>query len=157
MEKYENYECLISFLDKLYNQGSMKFQTTRTRKTAIRKVFLKSSFDKENIMTLDLDQVIAEFIKREGGATNTNSATVNTYKSRIKRSIEDYIRIEKLGEKPKHDTVNDKLVLEEKVAIVDIQCAIRDGKFIVDIKNLPVDLKEDELKKIIDMIKLATK
>jgi hypothetical protein len=161
MEKYENYECLISFLDKIYNQGSMKFQTARTRKTAIRKVFLRSSFEKENIMTLDLDEVIAEFIEREGGVTNTNSATVNTYKSRIKRSIEDYIRIEKLGEKPKHDRVIDKLpnnlVLEEKVAIVDVQCAIRDGKFIVDIKNLPVDLKDFELKKIIDMIKLATK
>jgi hypothetical protein len=161
MENDENYECLILFLDKLYNQGSMKFQTARTRKTAIRKVFLKSSFEKENIMTLDLDEVIAEFIEREGGGTNTNSATVNTYKSRIKRSIEDYIRIEKLGEKPRHDKVQDKspdnVVPEEKVATVGVQCSIRDGKFIVDIKNLPVGLKELELQKIVDMIKLATK
>lgn len=161
MESYENYECLISFLDKLYNQGSMKFQTARTRKTAIRKVFLKSRFEKENIMTLNLDEVISEFIEAEGGFNNTNSATVNTYKSRIKRSIEDYIRIEKLGDKPKQDKVQevlfDNVILEEKVAIVGVQCPIRGGKFIVEIKNIPVDLEDFELTKILEMIKLATK
>jgi len=156
----ENYECLILFLDKLFNQGSMKFQTARTRKTAIKKVFLGSSFQDENIMTLNLDDVISEFILREGALTNTNPATINTYKSRIKRSIEDYIRIEKLGDKPKNENVQDKTIdtaePEEKVATVEVQCPIRDRTFIVDIKNLPVDLDKAELEKIIKMIKLAT-
>jgi hypothetical protein len=156
----ENYECLILFLDKLFNQGSMKFQTARTRKTAINKVFNESSFRNENIMTLDVDEVIEEFIVREGSSHKINPATINTYKSRIKRSIEDYIRIEKLGDKPKHDNIQEQIkeiIVPEKVSTVEVQCPIRDGTFIIDIKNLPVNLDELELEKIIEMIKLVTK
>jgi hypothetical protein len=157
----ENYECLISFLDKQHNQGSMKFQTARTRKTAIRKVFLNSSFENENVMTLDLDEVIAEFTSIGGGGDNTNPATINTYKSRIKRSIEDYIRIEKLGDKPRNDKVQDKsldnLAPKEKVATVNVECSLREGTFIVDIKNIPVDLQDSELNKILEVIKLTIK
>lgn len=151
----ENYEYLIAFLDKLFNQGSMKFQTARTRKTAIKKVFEGSAYCDENIMTLDIDKVMDEF--KLNSHNKIKDDTINTYKSRIKRSIDDYIRIEKLGDKPKKEHIKEAIVVEKKVTTVEVQCPIRDGDFIIDIKNLPINLDEDELNKVIEMIKLVTK
>lgn len=150
----ENYECLISFLDKLFNQGNMKFQTARTRKTAIKKVFKDSGYTKENIMTLDLDKVIEEF--KSKNHLKIKDETIDTYKSRIRRTIEDYIRIEKLGDKPKKEYIKDAIVVQKKVTTVEVQCPIRGGEFIIDIKNLPINLSSDELIKVMDMIKLVT-
>jgi hypothetical protein len=151
----ENYEYLIIFLDKLFNQGNMKFQTARTRKTAIKKVFGSSSYKNENIMTLDIDKVMREF--KLNHHDEVKDDTINTYKSRIKRTIDDYIRIEKLGDKPKQEQTNEPIVVDKKITTVEVQCPIRDGDFIIDIKNLPINLNKDELNKVIEMIKLVTK
>lgn len=151
----ENYEYLIAFLDRLFNQGNMKFQTARTRKTAIKKVFENSVYVNENIMTLDIEELMEDFRSRSN--IEIKPETFKTYKSRIKRSIDDYIRIEKLGDKPKLEQIKKSIIVEEKVTTVEVQCPIRDGTFIIDIKNLPINLKEVELDKIIEMIKLVTK
>jgi hypothetical protein len=151
----ENYEDLIAFLDKLFNQGSMKFQTARTRKTAIRKVFEGSNFCDANIMTLNVNELMDEF--RERSQTLIKDDTFKTYESRIRRSIDDYIRIEKLGDKPKKESIKKPAVIKEKIATVDVQCPIREGEFIIDIENLPINLTEEELSRVIEMIKLVTR
>jgi hypothetical protein len=151
----ENYKHLIEFLDKQFQQDSMKFQTARTRKTAIRKVFENSSYRDANIITLNLDDLMEEF--RSNLEVSIKEDTFNTYKSRINRSIEDYIRIEKLGDKPKKEHIKESIVVEKKVTTIEVQCPIRNGDFIIDIKNLPINLNKEELDKLIEMIKVATK
>jgi hypothetical protein len=151
----ENYKHLIEFLDKQFQQDSMKFQTVRTRKTAIRKVFENSSYCDANIITLDINALMDEF--KRNLEVSIKDETFNTYRSRISRSIEDYIRIEKLGDKPKKEHVKEAIVVEKKITTIEVQCPIRGGDFIIDIKNLPINLKEEELDKLIEMIRLATK
>jgi hypothetical protein len=150
----DNYEDLIAFLDKLHNQGNMKFQTARTRKTAIRKVFGGSCYSNESIMTLDISDLMKDFKARS--QSEIKEDTFNTYKSRIKRSIDDYIRIEKLGDKPKQEYIKEPERNENKIVTVEVQCPIRDGEFIIDIKNLPINLNKEELKKVIEMIQFVT-
>ena len=126
----DNYINLIDFLQKSTNQGFMKFHTARTRKTAIKQVFEGSSYTKISVLDLDVDKVVSDYIERL--ANPITEDTIKTYKSRIKRSIDDYIRIELL-------------------------CPLRKGEFKVDIKNIPVDISDEEIDTIIEMIKIATK
>jgi hypothetical protein len=146
-----SYESLILFLKDQCDQGNIKPHSARARKTAIKKVFPGSRFNSESLLTLDLDELILGFSLSEVGS-KTNDSTINSYKSRIKRSIEDYIRVNMLGESLAPKNTNDVLI-NKKITPIDVKCRLRDGDFIVDVKNIPEDLDSPELESILKVIK----
>ncbi len=146
-----NCESLMLFLENQCEQGNIKAQTARARRTAIKRVFYNGRFKNENILTLDLDSLILEFSLSDAGS-ETNDSTINTYKSRINKSIKDYFRVNMLGESLSPKNTNDVLI-NKKITPIDVKCRLRDGDFIVDVKNIPEDLDSSELESILKVIK----
>lgn len=153
----ETYKELIQFLRESSESRRLKFHTARTRITAIKRMFKESSFENSNILDVDIDDVIAEFKQKNG---EISLETINTYKSRFTSARKDYIRYVLLGEKiPSFEEGRELTSKKEKTIgrpvteVIDLPCPIRKNGHIVTIKNLPVDLTEDELNRLTTLIK----
>lgn len=153
----ETYKELIKFLRESSENKTLKFHTARTRITAIKRIFKGSSFENSNILNVEIEDVISEFSKKND---DISLDTINTYKSRFISALKDYIRYEVLGEKMpsieeerlstfRHDKSDEK----SKVEVIDLPCPIRKNGHIVTIKNLPIDLTQDELMRLTTLIK----
>jgi hypothetical protein len=149
----DNYLDLIEFLQNSVDLDNMKFHTARTRKTAIKQVFHGSLFESDSVLNIDIDSLMDDFIKRS--QQEIKQETINTYKSRITRSIEDYIRVVKLGEDLTKKEIPSNIDLVEKVKTIEVQCPIRGGDIKIDIKNIPLDITNEELEKVVGLIKFA--
>jgi hypothetical protein len=150
----ETYKELIAFLQKASDTKLMKFHTARTRKTAIGRIFIDSVFENISIFELNINDVIDEFQTKNPGISED---TIKTYKSRFNTALKDYIRYEKLGETQNID-VNQQYIKEvkekaNKAEVVNLPCPIRKGEHIIKINNLPMDLTEEELNRLIKLIK----
>jgi hypothetical protein len=148
----ETYKELIAFLQKASDTKLMKFHTARTRKTAIGRIFINSIFENSSIFELNINDVIDEFQTKNLGISED---TIKTYKSRFNTALKDYIRYEKLGETYNIE-VNQQYIKKEKInkaEVVNLPCPIRKGEHIVKINNLPMDLTEEELNRLIKLIK----
>ena len=147
----ETYKELLTFLQKASDNKLMKFHTARTRKTAIRRIFTDSMFENSSIFELKINDVIDEFQTKN---SEVSEDTAKTYKSRFTTALKDYIRYEKLGEtqkiEVKHKGVEEKT---NKAEVVNLPCPIRKGEHIIKINNLPMDLTEDELNRLVSLIK----
>lgn len=153
----ETYKELIRFLKESSENKTLKFHTARTRITAIKRIFKGSSFENSNILDVEIDDVISEFSENND---DISLDTINTYKSRFISALKDYIRYEVLGEEMPsigEDRVNtyrrNKADDKSKVEVIDLPCPIRKNGHIVTIKNLPVDLTQDELMRLTALIK----
>lgn len=150
----ETYRELLSFLQKASNTKLMKFHTARTRKTAISRIFIGSMFESSSIFELNINDVIDEFQTKN---PDISEDTIKTYKSRFTTALKDYIRYEKLGETQSNE-MNQQFVkgLQEKTnkaEVFNLPCPIRKGEHIIRINNLPMDLTEEELKRLVSLIK----
>lgn len=150
----ETYKELISFLQKSSDTKLMKFHTARTRKTAIGRIFTGSMFENISIFELDINDVIDEFQTKN---PDISEDTIKTYKSRFTTALKDYIRYEKLGETQSiggnQQYVNKVKEKIHKAEVVNLPCPIRKGEHIIKINNLPMDLTEDELSRLVSLIK----
>jgi len=150
----ETYKELLTFLQKASDTKLMKFHTARTRKTAIGRIFIDSMFESSSIFELNINDVIDEFQTKN---PDISEDTIKTYKSRFTTALKDYIRYEKLGEA--QSIVGNQQYIKEvkekinKAEVVNLPCPIRKGKHIIKINNLPVDLTESELKRLVSLIK----
>lgn len=153
----DTYKELIRFLRESSANKRLKFHTARTRVTAIKRIFKGSSFESVNILDVEIGDVISEFRNKN---EDISPDTISTYKSRFTSALKDYIRYEVLGEKmpsiedrrvstPRVDKLDDKTMVE----VIDLPCPIRKNGHIVTIKNLPVDLTQDELTRLTSLIK----
>jgi methyl coenzyme M reductase gamma subunit len=149
----DNYFDLLDFLQNCVEREVMKFHTARTRKTAIKQVFHGSSFENESVLTLDIDTLMNDFIQRSHQEIKTD--TIKTYKSRITRSIEDYIRVIKLGENLTAKEMLPKASLIKNLKTIGVTCPIREGNIDIEVSNIPIDLTEQELEKLITLIRLS--
>ncbi len=150
----ETYKDLIDFLQTSSDKGTMKFHTARTRKTAIRRVFEDSPYERTSIHELDIPAVMQDFQERL--EEDISADTVNTYKSRITQTYKDYIRYVKLGEQQTKSALTSAKTEEQPVQIantIELPCPIRGGSLIVKVSNLPTDLTEEELDAIIAKIR----
>jgi hypothetical protein len=149
----DNYFDLLDFLQNCVDIEIMKFHTARTRKTAIKQVFHGSSFENESVLNLDIDTLMNDFINRSHHEIKTD--TIKTYKSRITRSIEDYIRVVKLGENltAKEVLPKESLIIGPKT--IGVACPIREGSIDIEVSNIPIDLTDQELEKLITIIRLS--
>lgn len=149
----DNYLDLLCFLQKCVERETMKFHTARTRKTAIKQVFHGSSFENESVLTLDIDTLMNDFIDRSHHEIKID--TIKTYKSRITRSIEDYIRVVKLGENITTKNILPKVSLVNNSKTIGVTCPIREGSIDIEVSNIPIDLTDQELEKLITLIRLS--
>jgi hypothetical protein len=132
---------LIQFLEKQRDTKALKFQTARTRITAIRKIFeVLPEYDQTDVLNLDLSHIQSDFIETYGNQVSL--PTIVTYISRIRSSVRLY-RDFSSGKLSEEDELQSSL--PKNIEPIDIQ--IRDG-LKVNITNLPNDLKKAEVERI---------
>ena len=86
--------ALLAFLDYLANKGLMNRTTASARKASAHKVLgILSDAEAEDISKLDLNEVVSRFHNLEGARYTPGS--LNTYKSRTKAAIDDFLRYQK--------------------------------------------------------------
>ena len=147
-EKTYKIEKIIDFLKKAQSKEILKFNTARTRITAIKKL---SSFlsEEENNDIRQIDKVLlAEKIRKEG---HINEGTLQTYLTRLDKSIEAYTSLYEIvegnDEVKRFEGHQHKMNFKRDVCH-DTTLAIEiDGK-IVRVNNLPVDITIEQVDKI---------
>src|SRR6202035_2619484 len=86
--------ALLEFLDYLSNKGLMNRTTAASRKAAANKVLgILGEDEAADVSALDLDKVMSRFHNLEGA--NYTPESLNTYKSRLKSAIDDFLRYQK--------------------------------------------------------------
>lgn len=84
-------EALLGFLDYLGQKGLMNATTARSRKASVNGVLgILSEEEADDVSTLDLDELMHRFSNLQGSKFTPES--LQTYKSRVKASIEDFLR-----------------------------------------------------------------
>lgn len=148
-----NYKKLIQFLTLNYEKERLPFNTARTRKTAVRRVFDSIDNPKSiDITTVNIDEIIAQYkIDREAQNEEIKQDTINTYRSRIYNSIKDYKEYLKVGDMAFFDNNIKEKYVEQTSKLVALPIPIRDN-VIINITDLPIDLTDDEAKKIANVL-----
>lgn len=90
MNGKKSREALLDFLDYLARKGLMNKTTASARKAAANKILgILEADEAEDVTALDLDDVLMRFSNIAGA--NYTPDSLNTYKSRLKSAIEDFI------------------------------------------------------------------
>lgn len=135
----ETYLNLMEFLQRESDNENMKFQTARTRRTALRMLFSNSSFELSDINNIEVSELLAEFSEKN---PEIKPATLKTYGTRFNSSLKDF----QLAKKTKN--IIENTTIEETL---DVQFPMRHGKIFV--QGLPIDLSKEEYEKICTMLK----
>jgi hypothetical protein len=86
--------ALLEFLDYLSKKGLMNQTTAAARKAAANKVLsILEESEADDVSKLDIDEVMGRFHNLAGA--NYTPDSLNTYKSRLKSAIEDFLRYQK--------------------------------------------------------------
>jgi hypothetical protein len=168
-------EGLLEFLDYLGNKGLMNPTSAAARKASANKVLgILDADEAADVSKLDLASVFARFHNLEPGKYTPGS--LNTYKSRVKAAIDDFVRYQKdplnfrpsiqtssrrNGEKAKPSGVGRSLHPETQpprpmeapaAAVSIIPIPIRPD-LTVKIQGIPYDLTPAEAVKIANVVK----
>jgi hypothetical protein len=153
--------ALIGFLEDLITAGDLKTFTGQARKSAVREVLSTAEgegWEWVDLNALDLDDTIQRFEARR--TATLSPASINTYKSRFRRAVEDYesFRAEPDGWSPSVRTrarrASGTLAqsdrpgrsnLSRRSRIVAYPFPVRDG--ILAMVELPVDLTAQEARR----------
>ena len=86
--------ALLEFIDYLANKGLMNKTTASARKAAANRVLgILDDAEANDVSKIDLDEVMTRFHNLEGAKFTPDS--LNTYKSRLKSAIEDFVRYQR--------------------------------------------------------------
>jgi hypothetical protein len=86
--------ALLEFLDYLASKGLMNQETAAARKAAANRVLgVLDAAEAEDVSVLDIDDLMTRFHNLEGSKFTPQS--LNTYKSRLKSAIDDFLRYQK--------------------------------------------------------------
>ena len=147
------YIELIDFLKQSVKKGRISAQEGRTKITAVKRLFRNSPFENTDIVTVDIDMLVGVF-----AADNPVlwGATISSYRSRFVAAQRDYINCVVLGKSPTKEKPKQAPVYtdqQHRHATVDVPCVIgRDG-YVVEVKNLPTNLTQPELDRILATLK----
>lgn len=87
----QSRKALLDFLDYLATKGLMNVTTARSRKAAVNGVLgILTDEEASDVAALDLDDLMRRFSNLQGVKFTPES--LQTYKSRVKSSIEDFMR-----------------------------------------------------------------
>lgn len=92
---------LLTFLDYLANKGLVPLPTIQNRKAAVNAVLgALDDHEVEDVSKIDVDEVMVRFSNLHGSKYTPDS--MSTYKSRLRSSIDDFVRYQQnpLGFKP---------------------------------------------------------
>ncbi|MBN9223065.1 MAG: hypothetical protein J0I79_34495 [Mesorhizobium sp.] len=168
-------DALLEFLDYLARKGLLNKITANARKAAASKVLaLLDESEAADLTNVDLDQLMHRFSNIEGG--NYTPGSLNTYKSRIKSSVEDFLNYQDspmtfkvggaagarktsdrqkggqtTGERPAARPVASP-VIAPPTSVSVLPIPIRQN-LIVQIQGLPFDLTTAEANKIANVVR----
>jgi len=169
-------EALLEFLDYLARKGLLNKTTANARKAAAGKVLaLLDDGEAEDIGKVDLDEIMHRFSNLEGA--NYTPASLNTYKSRIKSAVDDFLNYQqnpmtfkvggaaggrKNADRPRSSSLTPDKPVSGKIMTASVApppssflvlpIPIRKD-LIVQIQGLPFDLTQDEASKIANVIR----
>lgn len=154
-------DALVDFLGKAMDSGKINPSTGQAKKSAVLAVFeCLDDNQAADLRHINFEYVFDEFKKRN--AQHMESGSIATYKSRAKKALDEFL---KWRENPEEFSFKTRRSRSEtashhgnhtapssKAAAQRIELLIREG-IMVQIVNLPFDLRQDEadrIKKIID-------
>lgn len=141
---------LMNFLSMASKSGLLKYNTARTRRTAIKRIFsIEENWQEIIIDNQDLDRYLDKFAKAMKSDLSQDS--FKTYFSRVKHSISDYLGWLELGDQ--YFLAEKNTLLEHKVRAFDLKIpiAIREN-IIVTIEGIPNNLTKHEAELISKVI-----
>ena len=147
-DKSYEIEKVIDFLKKAQGKGVLNFNTARTRVTAIKKLsnFLSEA---ENNDIRNINKVaLAEKVRNAG---QINEGTLQTYLTRLDKSIEAYTSLYEVVEDSGEANVSDshqKMMSFKKDVCHETTLAVEIDGAIVRVNNLPVDITIEQVDKI---------
>jgi hypothetical protein len=109
--------ALLEFIDYLANKGLMNKTTASARKAAANRVLgILDDAEANDVSKIDLDEVMTRFHNLEGAKFTPDS--LNTYKSRLKSAIEDFVRYQRdpLNFRPTTQNTGRRLAERQKPA-----------------------------------------
>lgn len=166
--------ALLDFQDYLSKKGLMNKATAAARKAAVNKVLgILDETESADVSTLDLDKVMSRFHNLEGSKYTPSSLGI--YKSRLKSSIDDFLRYQKdplnfkpagqstsradraktpaSGEPSSRSEPRRNAPIEAPPAAVNIVPIPIRPDLTIKIQGLPFDLTASEANKIANVIK----
>ncbi len=141
---------LMNFLSKAGKSGLLKYNTARTRRTAIKRIFsVENNWQDIIIDDQDLERYLNKFIEAMKGDMSQDS--FKTYFSRVKHSIADYQGWLNHGDQ--YFLADKNMLPEHKVKAFDLKIpiAIRED-VIVTIEGIPNNLTKHEAELITKVI-----
>jgi hypothetical protein len=178
VHKLKTYQDVIAFLDYCKEKGLMNSSSAAAKKSSVARVFgAMSEDDIVDINLVDVEELMKRFSNKYGKEYTPDS--LQTYKARIKTSIEDFVRyeknpmsfrmVEKSQAKPRQQKANserpsashsesdsirqDQFLSPAMLSAIPIP--IREG-LVVSIVGLPYDLTESEASRITNIIRAYT-
>ncbi len=157
------YRDLIEYLWVASRNGLLKYNTARTRRTAIKRVFASQpDYEERDIFKVDLDVAIHGFKELEANK-GVSDSTINTYKSRIKTTIEDFALWLRKRPQQGSDEIQSimsgesfgsspRLISDKKIETFSLPVPLESGLKLT-IKDIPTNLTENDAEKICEVIK----
>ncbi len=166
---------LQAFLDYLGDKGLANKNTVASRKASVSKVLgILGPDEASDLRGLDLDALMGRFANLQG--KNYSPDSLRVYKSRLSRSLEDFLRYKEnpanfkptgsqqtkpsrpvMSKQSKPETYQSETssespsVLIKRANTIDIPVALRPD-CVIQINGVPIDLKQSEAKKIANVI-----
>ncbi|MER8703922.1 MULTISPECIES: hypothetical protein [unclassified Mesorhizobium] len=173
--KPRSREALLEFLDYLARKGLLNKTTANARKAAAGKVLaLLDEVEASDLAEVDLDRLMHRFSNISGG--NYTPGSLNTYKSRVKSSVEDFLNYQDnpmtfkvggaagfrktserqkvaqiQGERPAARQVTSAM-MAPPTSVSVLPIPIREN-LIIQIQGLPFDLTPAEANKIANVVR----
>ncbi len=148
----QTYKELLTFLKGAVDAGWLPYNTARTRRTAVRRVFsVQPEYEDADIFKVDVNEMIEKFVERTKSTGETfTQGTIDTYRSRIKKSIEEFAL--RLQDMPQIAKNKEKQFIET----FEMPLKLRD-ELTIHMKGIPINLSHEEAERICVYIKsLAT-
>jgi|GEM_PF-2870606 len=137
------FRGLMSFLSRSGKDGSLPYNTARTRRTAVRRVFeCQPQYAQSNIFDIDVDEVMQGY--RASSGSDVSEATLKTYQSRIKKAIAEY--------RYWRNNMAHNSAVDSSVDTFDFPLPLRQN-LNVTLKGIPLDLTAREADLICEVVK----
>lgn len=161
------YRDLMEYLRAASKSGGIKYNTARTRRTAINRVFASQpEYEHQDIFSIDLDDVISGFRELEENK-DVSESTIETYKSRIKTTIEDFaLWLRKSPQAEPGWKISESwrdipapthsVVIEKSVEKFSLPIPLESG-LVLTINDIPTNITEKDVIKICDVLKFIAK